>query len=51
MILTRSRYVLKTKDTGEVFFVVVFSLIRKDVDRAEQEKEAKDFKPSADDVD
>jgi hypothetical protein len=58
--------VLKDKETGNVFFVVVFTLVLKD-DVAKQEAEdmmngkvqgnggsedtAKDFEPSADDVD
>ena len=36
------RYVLKNKDTGDVFFVVVFTLVLKeDVEKAEQEEEEK----------
>ena len=38
------RYVLKNKDTGEVFFVVVFTLLPRDaVDRVEREGQAKEI--------
>lgn len=40
MLLIRIRYVLRTKDTDEVLFVVVFSLLHKD-DVEKEEAEAK----------
>jgi len=57
------RYVLKDKETGHVFFVVVFTLVMKeDVEKQEAEDAAaakakggdegqKDFQPSSDDLD
>ena len=39
MLLTRIRYVLKIKDTDEILFVVVFSLLHKeDVEKEEAEQ-------------
>ena len=64
--LMRIRYVLKIKDTDEVLFVVVFSLLhREDVEKEETESMKKgedakvtnrhegeeDFEPQADDLD
>ena len=40
LLLTRIRYVLKIKDTDEVLFVVVFSLLHKE-DVEKEEAEAK----------
>ena len=52
MILTVCRYVLKNKDTGDVLFVVVFSLLKKETLQAEELEKGKGvFNSSADDVD
>ena len=56
------RYVLKNKDTGDVFFVVVFALVLKeDVEKEEAAEKGKEmagstrkeeaFEPKADDLD
>lgn len=64
-VLTHFRYVLKDKDTGEVLFVVVFTLLPKEqVDKEDAapppkqsdaamsaDATAKSFEPQADDLD
>ena len=65
ILILRIRYVLKIKDTDEVLFVVVFSLLhREDVEKEEADTKVKsqetagarhegekDFEPEADDLD
>ncbi|MCJ1430563.1 hypothetical protein MMC29_008481, partial [Sticta canariensis] len=51
------RYVLKNKDTGDVYFVVLFSLVPRQTVQSEEEAETEKgkgeagFEPKEDDVD